>query len=438
MSPTGSILRHNQLERTMALRAGFAEVDITPPEGTGKIGWIADLKCNTVLDPLFARVAVFDNGREQVGFVQLDTLSVRWTTTDQLRRRLVEAYGFNGANVMVSATHNHAGPAICAGWPVPRDETYVASVIDRCVRAFGEALDNMEEVQVGFARVQEFDVAFNRRVVMRDGLVRSQTHFGSNPDALYLEGPTDPDVSVLALRIADGAHVGALVNFACHPTHHGGTNEVTAGFPGLVCKTLKEHGIPVTLYLNGFYGNLITSDFQRGISLGMEEVARKLVVDIQTALADMTYSDDDRLNGASGTLELPYRVITDDEYHGRVPGAQRFRTDEIYESFIDTLVQKIGSERTQKAEVQALRVGDTVFVGFSGEVFCELGIQVKTSAHPQTVVTVGGANGMVGYVPTRDAFTRGGYETTLGSPSRMAPGSGEMLVEEASRLLAGI
>ncbi|MCK5805609.1 MAG: neutral/alkaline non-lysosomal ceramidase N-terminal domain-containing protein [Lentisphaeria bacterium] len=422
----------------MTLRAGFSEIDITPPVGTGKIGWIADLKCDKILDPLFARVAVFDNGREQVGFVQLDTLSVRWTTTDQLRRRLAEAYGFNGANVMVSATHNHAGPAICACWPVPRDETYVASVIDRCVQAFGKALDSLAEVQVGFARVQEFDVAFNRRVVMRDGLVRSQTHFGSNPDALYLEGPTDPDVSVLALRAADGALVGALVNFACHPTHHGGTDEVTAGFPGLVCKTLKECGIPITLYLNGFYGNLITSDFQRGTSLDMETTAQKLVIDIQDALADMIYGDNDRLNGESGTVELPYRVITDDEYHGRVPGAQRFRADEVYEGFIDTLVQKIAREGTQKAEVQALRVGDTVFVGFSGEVFCELGIQVKTAAHPQTIVPVGGANGMVGYVPTRGAFSRGGYETTLGSPCRLAPGSGEMLVEEAARLLAKI
>ena len=38
---------------------------------------------------------------------------------------------------------------------------------------------------------------------------------------------------------------------------------------------------------------------------------------------------------------------------------------------------------------------------------------------------------MIGYVPTKDAFTRGGYETTLGPPSRMAPETGDLLADSA-------
>jgi len=40
----------------MALKVGFAEVDITPPVGTHKIGWLKDIVSDTVLDPLSARV----------------------------------------------------------------------------------------------------------------------------------------------------------------------------------------------------------------------------------------------------------------------------------------------------------------------------------------------------------------------------------------------
>ena len=47
---------------TMTLRAGFAEAGITPPPGTGKIGWMEDLRCEKFIDPLSARIAVFDNG----------------------------------------------------------------------------------------------------------------------------------------------------------------------------------------------------------------------------------------------------------------------------------------------------------------------------------------------------------------------------------------
>jgi hypothetical protein len=48
---------------------------------------------------------------------------------------------------------------------------------------------------------------------------------------------------------------------------------------------------------------------------------------------------------------------------------------------------------------------------------------------------VGLANGMVGYVPTPEAFRRGGYETTFADASRLAPEAGEMLFDAAISLL---
>ncbi len=68
------------------MQAGFAATEITPPLGTQKIGWIIELKIEEIMDPLFARIAVFENGDDRIGLVQLDTLSVRWTQTDQIRR----------------------------------------------------------------------------------------------------------------------------------------------------------------------------------------------------------------------------------------------------------------------------------------------------------------------------------------------------------------
>ena len=47
------------------------------------------------------------------------------------------------------------------------------------------------------------------------------------------------------------------------------------------------------------------------------------------------------------------------------------------------------------------------------------------------------ANGMLGYVPTREAFAHGGYETTFGPPSRMAPEAGDLLADALVRLING-
>ena len=87
----------------MALRAGFAETDITPPVGTHKIGWIVDIVIDEIADPLFARVAVIESEEHRVAFIQLDTLCIRWTQTDDIRRRVQARHGFPDANIMVAA-----------------------------------------------------------------------------------------------------------------------------------------------------------------------------------------------------------------------------------------------------------------------------------------------------------------------------------------------
>jgi hypothetical protein len=45
------------------------------------------------------------------------------------------------------------------------------------------------------------------------------------------------------------------------------------------------------------------------------------------------------------------------------------------------------------------------------------------------------ANGMVGYVPTKAAFLRGGYETTFTDSSRLAPEAGDLLADAAIALI---
>ena len=43
-------------------------------------------------------------------------------------------------------------------------------------------------------------------------------------------------------------------------------------------------------------------------------------------------------------------------------------------------------------------------------------------------------NGRVGYLPTREAFQRGGYETTFGPSSMLAPEAGALIVQVAGDL----
>ena len=417
------------------MKAGFARADITPPVGTHKIGWLIDIVSETVLDPLQARAAAFESAGQQIGFIQLDTLSVRWTQASDIRARVEREHGFPGDRLMVGATHNHAGPAIANVGDAPRDDACAEAVTRKCVQVFGESLSRMTEAAIGLGRAFEFEVGWNRRIVMRDGTVKTHGCFGRDRDCLCVEGPVDPEMAVLAARDAGGAPLGLIVNFADHPAHHGGSTELSGGFPGVLEGLMRERGWPVTLFLNGACGNISTTNTADGVSLNKEEAGARLAAAADRALEDVAFRAEARLGGARTTLHLPYREVTDDEIAGTVRGAQRFVDPAAYDRAMPALLERIRARGAQPAEVQALHLDECSFVSIPAEYFVELGLRIKEESHPRRALVVSIANGMIGYVPTRQAFERGGYETTFGPHSRMAPETGDLLADAAVELV---
>jgi hypothetical protein len=71
-------------------------------------------------------------------------------------------------------------------------------------------------------------------------------------------------------------------------------------------------------------------------------------------------------------------------------------------------------------------------VALPGEIFAELGQAIKRNSPFKHTIVVELANGSIGYVPDRKAYAQGAYEVVS---ARCAEGSGEMLVDAATRLL---
>lgn len=82
-----------------------------------------------------------------------------------------------------------------------------------------------------------------------------------------------------------------------------------------------------------------------------------------------------------------------------------------------------------------LSIGDHDFIALPAEPFVELGLRIKEHSSPRRAVVIGYANGMLGYVPHKQAFERGGYETTFCGWSNLAPEAGDILADAAIRLL---
>jgi hypothetical protein len=199
---------------------------------------------------------------------------------------------------------------------------------------------------------------------------------------------------------------------------------------------MKEKGCPVTLFLQGAGGNMHHQD-PSGLNKEktMEEAGQALAADVEKALAGMKYRGTVAISSRSKTLDLPYRKPSEDEVKGKVKGAQRFGEPGFYDKTQDQVLEEIQREGTAKAEVQAILINDLVYVAIPAEYFVQHGLRIKMETYPWRTRVVGYANGMLGYVPHKEAFPRGGYETTFGYRSKLAPEAGDLLADAAVQLI---
>jgi hypothetical protein len=86
------------------------------------------------------------------------------------------------------------------------------------------------------------------------------------------------------------------------------------------------------------------------------------------------------------------------------------------------------------AEVQAWRVGDLAVVTAPGEIFNQIGVEIKGASPFAQTLFVGYANGSIGYVPVPEAYPEGGYEVT--HASRVAPEAAGRLTDACLAALA--
>jgi hypothetical protein len=147
------------------------------------------------------------------------------------------------------------------------------------------------------------------------------------------------------------------------------------------------------------------------------------------------------IQARSRIVELPLDEISRSDVEWARKVAATFGTDDAA-PFLD-LVKAFKvldvSERDGaplETEVQAITLGDRVaWVGLSGEIFTELGLAIKLASPFQYTIVVELANGSVGYVPNRKAYPEGAYEVIS---ARCGPGSGELLVDTATRILVDL
>jgi neutral ceramidase len=259
-----------------------------------------------------------------------------------------------------------------------------------------------------------------------------------------MEGPRDPELGVLLVRDLVGNAKGVLLNFSSHPNCLESAYCYSADFPGEARRLVSDAlgHVPV-LYLTGAAGDTAPSILDpfdpshpwRGEE-GLIRSGRYLAGTALRAIASATVPMvDPSLALAQVVLPIPMRswpAPNDPAF----PRAEEQLFIDYYQTCRDRWPALLASEGTISVRLNAIRIGDVVLCTNPGELFVECGLEIKRRSPTKLTMIAQLSDGYVGYLPTRKAFARGGYEIWPTMDGRCEVGTSERIVEETTNLLA--
>ena len=437
--------------------AGAAVANITPPLSGEIVGGFTPIPAKHIHDPLHARCLVLDDGRKKIALVVCDLLGMHRIVSDEARRLISQHAGVPREQVLISGTHTHS--ACNALEPRRFDpeaalDEYQRFVAQRIADGVQCAVNNLRPAELAFVKVEAPEHVFNRRWFMRAGtmpsnpfgtldLVKMNPPLGS-PNLIEPAGPTDPTISVLAVRDLDGRPISVFATYSLHYVGGVGPGHVSADYFGMFCDDLAQlmGGVQdppfVALLANGTSGDINNNNFRQPrpaqpAYAQMHAVAGDVARKVQAGLAGAKYEREITLDARYSELPIGWRHPD----KAQLEWARKTLADhkpepnktDLSSIYAERVLRLDEYPETMPMPLQVLRIGDTCIGSMPCEVFCEIGLDFKQKCPFENSFMVSLNHGYYGYLPTPRQHELGGYETWIGTNRLEKHASDKMLAE---------
>jgi hypothetical protein len=394
-------------------KAGAARVDTTPTQPVRMSGYASRTSPSQgVAHPLAAKaLALADAGGTRAVLVTCDIIGFRRAFTDRVADRVRAKYGLPRENLVLLASHTHAGPTLAevdaADVPegLKNNVEYTRDLENKIVDLVGSALARMEPARLTYG-VGRAHFALNRREPTPRGIRLGK----------YPAGPTDESVPILCVRGAGDKPLAILFGYACHNTTlRPDMTKIDADYAGYA-QDLVEADNPgaLAMFVTGCAGDADPHPFgklemarEHGEELGS---AVKFVLDhpnwstplegkLRAAFTETT------IHFGGPTDRASYEKLSNDSNAGRRRHAQR-------------MIEAIDKGRPIRSEyphysVHAFALGDRLtLLALSGEVVVDYAIRLQRElgGEGRALWVAAYADDVVGYIPSVRVLKEGGYE----------------------------
>ncbi len=357
--------------------------------------------------PVYARALALSDGKATVVVVSLDLCFVPASVkTETLKHLKMDGEtSVDAAHLFLAATHTHTAPDPLAmhtgntftnlkGW-TPFDAKLLDFTAAQIAKVIAQAVKGMVPVSVG---------------------VKTEDATGANRNRRG-DPTVDPALTVLKVtQISDGKPLAAIVNFAAHPTlYDDKMMDISADWPGVMTGDVESagakgeaNGAGVCLFLNGAEGDASPN--------GVDDVASG-DAKVSTYGHRMGKRVLEQLAGAATAGEMPLAMWTQTvALPPRKPNALFFLAAAQMGASISQSKDLVNALMPTETQINFVRVGDLLLIGFPCEPTGDVGLAAKAMARQagyKTPAVVALVNDWLAYALTPPQYKAGKYEAVM-------------------------
>lgn len=429
----------------MTLEIGAAARNITNDPGRPVQGATTLSIAESVRDPLEANVVALRSGDVACVLVSLDLAALEADITDAARQRAADAIGVTAADIVITCTHTHTGPAVIGtNRRIGRDEPYLQTLIGWIVETVEAAWQNLKPAQLRIG-AGHLTLGYNRRCCFADGA--HEMGAKGHDDFTGIEGPQDDSHSAWLAQTPDGEPIAVVHTNSAHPVNFYGQPFYSADYPGEARRLIRQTlgNVPV-LYLNGPFGDI--NPFPHGKphlkgERNVRAMGPRVAGETLRLIGCAEPTDDLKVAHTHTTLHIPRRFPPADEMQKAAAAIKQFDAGDESISNWDLLwahgrvmlSERFANPSDELVELHALRLGDWALFTHPCELYCQFGIDLRRRSPARFTAIADATNGYSGYCPTYGALLGGGYS---GDPiywTRLAPEAGYRMIDEAAAML---
>lgn len=385
-------------------KVGVCKVDITPPVGIDFVGYHRETGINNIEERIYGTIFVFEKDEMKTVFISIDNIGMLVEATNFIREQVASRLHVPFERITVVYTHTHSGPETVGDDPLV--QSYKTLLVNNVVHGAVTANNNLKLCEVGWS-VTTGNIGVNRRERTSDGKAKMGTN---------IEGVVDKRIGMLAIRDVETKELSGVVIFCtAHPNVLKGDSDVlSADYPGMTRELLEKIVNCPVIIVQGAAGNVNAK--YRGSREALNQMAYMLSGHVLTMLPTVTYSPIVNVRTVSSTMQMKLKDIPEiDEIQKMAQLAEKqwgVNADEWLAIVLEKYEQ--GMRRLSiDLEVQLFQVNDGIFSGIPMEPFSETALEMKEILQNELAFFGGYMNGYIGYLPTKEEFSYGGYEVEL-------------------------